>query len=63
MQMDATQIVVAAIHAYSRSTSEHKGKQIAQIDLVIDGCDQQNHQGQQQHPTRTRGQDIDIALS
>jgi len=62
LQGQAAQRVVADHHAGGGAAGQQEGEQVAQVELVVDGGDQQHAQRGRQHPAGARGQDVDVAL-
>jgi len=62
LQLQAAQIAMADDHAGGSAAGQQKSQQIAEIELVVDGRNQQHDQRGQHGPARARGQDVDIAL-
>ena len=62
MQRQPAQRGVADVHANHGAARQHEGEQVAQVELEVDGGNEQHHQRHRQHPSRAGGQDVDVAL-
>ncbi len=62
VQGQAAQRGVRQVHRDDAAAGQQEGQHVAQVQLVVDGGDQQHQQRGAEHPAGPRRQDVDVAL-